>query len=617
VLGLEAPLGATLAPDGHVEFRLWAPRPRAVELVLEGPEPAHHAMAPADGGYRELALHGLVPGTRYRYRLDGGPLRADPASRGQPFGVPGPSEIVDPDAHRWSDEGWRGRPREELVLYELHVGTFSPEGTFAGVASRLPRLVELGITAVEIMPVGEFPGTRNWGYDGIFPFAVQHTYGGLAGLQALADECHRAGLAILLDFIPNHVGPEGNYLAEFGPYFTDAYRTPWGAALNFSEADSDPVRRYFVEAAAFLVRAAHLDGLRVDAVHAVVDPTARPFFADLTESLHPMSAELGHPVHLIAESALNDPRVVRPVPDGGFGFDAMWNDDLHHALHAHLTGETTGYYTDFGPASEVERGLVDGFVLSGRYSVGRRRRHGVPVPDLPGDRFVVFAQNHDQVGNRPLGERLSALVPPEALRVAAGLVLLSPYLPLLFMGEEYAETAPFLFFTDHGDPALGEAVRAGRRAELATGDLPAEAIPDPQARETFERSRLNEELAGAPGHRELRTWYRELLALRRELGPAPRWGRDAVIDRAAGGERLALVGHAGRSLVLVDLGAPPGAGPWVFRAPPGAWTRRLDSASARYGGRGPELPERLERGRLELPARPRSLTVYVRGAPGG
>jgi maltooligosyltrehalose trehalohydrolase len=587
------PLGATRGPGGAVRFRLWAPRPTTVTLERGAPLGRRVPMEPLGEGYRGADVDGVSDGTRYTFRLDGGPPRPDPASRSQPDGVAGPSEVVSPEKFAWTDRDWKGVARPDLVFYELHTGTFSPSGTFEGVLERLGTLVELGVTSVELMPVAAFPGTRNWGYDGVFPFAVQGSYGGIAGLQRLADACHARGLALTLDIVPNHVGPEGNALGEFGPYFTEAYHTPWGAALNFDGADSDPVRRYFCESATYLVAAAHLDGLRVDAIHAIIDPTARPFLAEFTEAVGAAARPRGWPVHLIAESALNDPRVVAPREAGGLGFDAMWNDDFHHAIHARLTGERDGYYVDFGAPDAVRAAFLNAFVLSGQYSAYRRRRHGTPATGVAADRFVVCVQDHDQVGNRPRGERLGALVPFEGLKLAAGALVLSPYLPLLFMGEEYGETAPFLYFTSHEGAELARAVRDGRRAGFP-GRVAPQDVPDPQDVATFERSRLVAGLRERPGHRELLALYRELLALRREVGPRSRWRSEEVVSLGEASEVLVTMPpqEARRAAVVVyHFGRDPLSVRVPF--PPGEWRRRLDSADRRWAGPGGRLPDRV------------------------
>lgn len=520
-------LGARLRSDGTAEFLVWAPNARRMALVLHGDPQGAQPMQPVGQGYFEAQAAGLRAGTRYGFQLDGGPTVPDPASRSQPDGVEGWSELIDPEAFRWTDRSWKGHAREKLVMYELHVGTFSPEGTFDGARRRLEGLRDLGITALELMPIAQFSGERNWGYDGVFPFAVQSSYGGCSGLQRLVDACHALGLSVVVDVVYNHLGPEGNHLAQFGPYFTDRYRTPWGVAINLDGPSSDEVRRFFLESATWLVRTAHLDGLRVDAVHAIVDPTARPFLAELTGAVHGLGRRSGRPVHMIAESALNDPRVVWSEARGGLGFDAMWDDDFHHALHVALTGERSGYFADFGGVADLKIVLQQGFSLAGRFSEFRGRRHGRPAHGLSTSQFVVCAQNHDQVGNRPFGERLSRLVPFEAEKLAAGITLLGPFLPLLFMGSEVGERAPFLYFTDHQNPLLARAVRRGRRREFAAPARGREAA-DPQSVITFRRSRLTDPHKLTARQRTLRRLYRELLALRARYVASERLGASEV-----------------------------------------------------------------------------------------
>jgi maltooligosyltrehalose trehalohydrolase len=398
------------------------------------------------------------------------------------------------------------------VIYELHVGTFTAEGTFEAAVTRLPYLVELGITAVEVMPVVAFPGERNWGYDGVFPFATQESYGGPTGLQRFVDACHQHGLAVVLDVVYNHLGPEGNLLAQFGPYFTDVYNTPWGPAINFDDAHSDEVRRYFLDNAAMWLREFHIDALRLDAVHAIMDRSAHPFLAELSEHTEVLSRETGRKRWLIAESDANEPRLVMPLAMGGLGMDAVWADDFHHAVHARLTGECQRYYEDYGSAEMVLRALRDGFAYRGQYSRFRQRRHGAPSDDASAQQFVICTQNHDQVGNRPGGERLETLVGMPACRLAAALLLLAPQTPLLFMGQEYGERAPFPYFVSHGDPQLVKAVRNGRQQEFegkGWGDA-----PDPQDPATFASAKIDLALAEHASHREMLTLYRALLRFR-------------------------------------------------------------------------------------------------------
>jgi len=429
--------------------------------------------------------------------------------------VHGPSALVEHAGFAWSDSAWRGLPLADAVIYELHVGTFSPAGTFEGVKEKIPYLLELGVNAIELMPVAAFPGTRGWGYDGVDLFAPHPAYGGPAGLKRLVNACHRAGLAVVMDVVYNHLGPDGNYLGEFGPYFTNVYRTPWGSALNFDGPGSDEVRRFFVDNAISWLRDYHCDGLRLDAVHAIIDTSATHFLLQVRDAVRELDAISGRAHWLIAESDSNDPRIVSPVEVGGYGFDAQWSDDFHHALHAVLTGERGGYYADFGRLEDLATSLRQAFVYAGRYSTYRGRTHGRLPEGLPGYAFLGYIQDHDQVGNRARGERLSDLVSPGLCRVAAAVVLFAPFTPMLFMGEEWGASTPFLYFTDHQSRELGEAVTEGRRLEFASFGWSPESVPDPQDEATFEASRLRWEELREPLHQELAQWYRDLLSLRR------------------------------------------------------------------------------------------------------
>jgi len=593
---LRHPIGAVPAGDGACRFRVWAPRTASVEVEILSPSPRVARLAAADDGYHDAVVAGVGAGARYRYRLDGNLRRPDPASRFQPEGVHGPSEVVDPTVYAWRDGGWPGVPLARTVLYELHVGTFTPEGTFAAVVPLLDGLRDLGVTTIELMPVAQFPGGRNWGYDGVYPFAVQDTYGGPEQLRRLVDECHARGLAVAMDVVYNHLGPEGCYVADFGPYFADRYRTPWGKAMNFDGPDSDPVRDFFLESARCWVDDFHVDMLRVDAIHGIVDTSARPFLAELTETVRERAAALGRHVPVVAESDLNDVRILRAAHDGGLGFDGQWSDDFHHALHGLLTGERHGYYEDFGAIEHLRKACAEGFVYSGGRSRHRRRRHGSSSAAVAADRLVVFAQNHDQVGNRRAGDRLAALVSPEALKLAAGAVLLSPFVPLLFMGEEYGETAPFLYFVSHSDADLIEAVRRGRREEFAAFGWEGD-VPDPQDEATFAASRLDRRRIGEERHRMLRDLHAELLGLRREVPALARPGKENLrVGTGVGtSERvLWLERRAGRSRALVVLSFAHEDAEVEIPRPPVPLVRRLDSAAARWLGPGQLSPERLD-----------------------
>ncbi|GAB4337572.1 MAG: malto-oligosyltrehalose trehalohydrolase [Dehalococcoidia bacterium] len=602
------PLGATWLGGSHTRFVVWAPFASAVDLVVEG-SPATVPMDPAHRGYFVATVEGAPPGTRYRYRLDGDEGRTfpDPASRSQPGGVHAPSAVVDM-SFDWSDSGWHGLPLQEYVIYELHTGLFSQKGTFDGAIARLPYLRDLGITAIELMPVAQFPGTRNWGYDGASPFAPQDSYGGPEGLHRLVDAAHRHGIAVVLDVVYNHLGPEGNYLGRFGPYFTDRYHTPWGSAINFEGHGADEVRRYFIENALMWVTDYHIDALRLDAVHAIFDASAMPFLAELAGAIHSRAAKLHRHIYLIAESDLNAPRFVRSQERGGYGLDAQWSDDYHHALHALLTGERQGYYEDFGRVEHLARALGHGYTYAGQYSTYRGARHGGSLGTIPGTSIVVCAQNHDQVGNRMLGDRLASLVPFESLKLAAGAVLLSPFVPLVFMGEEYGETAPFQYFVSHSDPALVEAVRRGRTAEFAAHRWEGEP-PDPQAVETFEACRPRFDRATEGHHALLLEFYRELLRIRRQHPALPAHTTDDIDVQFDESQRTMTyrVRGAGSAdlLALANFAETPA----TMRIPfAGEATMLIDSADPRWGG--PGLPSSIDE-----PRPPRSFVAFTLEQP--
>jgi maltooligosyltrehalose trehalohydrolase len=492
-------------------FRVWAPEARAVAVEVGG---ARVPMAADAKGWWSADVPSASAGTLYRYVVDGSEPLPDPRSASQPEGVHGPSAVVDHASFPWSEERRRPRPLADAVIYELHVGTFTPGATFESAIERLDHLVDLGVTHVELMPVQEFAGERGWGYDGVDLYAPHHSYGGPVGLKRLVDACHRRGLAALLDVVYNHLGPAGNHLSRFGPYFTDRYATPWGPAVNLDGPESDEVRRFLCDNALQWLRDYRFDGLRVDAVHAIHDASAIHFLEQLATEVERLAEELGRPLVVIAESDLNDPRVVRSQESGGYGFDAQWSDDFHHALHAVLTGEQDGYYADFGSLADLAKSLTSAFVYDGRYSPHRRRHHGRPPTGLPGSRFVGFLQNHDQVGNRARGERTSHLLSHRALKVGAALVLTAPFVPLLFQGEEWGASAPFLYFCDFDDPALARAVREGRRREFAAFGWRPEDVPDPLDPATYLRAKLDWSELGREPHAELLDWYRALIRLR-------------------------------------------------------------------------------------------------------
>jgi maltooligosyltrehalose trehalohydrolase len=588
-------IGVQPGADGRVQARVWAPEASSLSVVLEDRD-IEISLAKDAHGYFSGKVPGAQVGDRYRLRLDDA-LVADPASRFQPEGVQGPSQIVD-SQFPWQHEAWPLPPRQEWVIYELHVGSFTEAGTFATIIPHLPYLQDLGVTAIELMPVAQFPGTRNWGYDGVFPYAVQHSYGGPDGLRDLVDAAHGLGMAVILDVVYNHLGPEGSVIHRFGPYFTDNYHTPWGDAVNFDGPGSDEVRAFFIQSALMFLEEFRVDGFRLDAIHQIYDCHGQPFLADLADAVHGRAAELGRDVALIAESDLNDTRVIQPRAQNGFGLDAQWADDFCHALETQLIGEVSDYVPDFAPFAGLAAAMEQAFVYTGQYSQMRRRHFGKPPGDVRNDQFVVFMQNHDQVGNRPFGMRLGQRITFAQRKLAAATVLLSPFMPMLFMGEEYGEPNPFLYMTDHSDPGLVEAVREGRKAEFGHCNWEADdAAPDPQAKETFIRSRvqigihLDDTLETATEHQGLHATYRTLIALRRQFPVLT----DPEAERAVTAlepERVLLL-HArnseGEAFAILRFADGPATRelPW----PAGEWTRRFDASEARFNGHGASGPD--------------------------
>jgi maltooligosyltrehalose trehalohydrolase len=583
-------LGANRLADGRWEFLLWAANARTVSLhLLHSGELL--TMTPLSRGYFRRTVENLEPGTRYLFQLDGARELPDPASRFQPEGVHGPSEVVDLNQFQWTDQNWQGRTLERSIFYEIHVGTYTAQGTFDALIPHIPELVELGITTVELMPVAQFPGSRNWGYDGVYPFAPQNSYGGPEPLQRFVNAAHEHGLSVALDVVYNHLGPEGNYLNAYGPYFTDRYRTPWGQALNFDGAGSDEVRRFFIENALYWLENYHFDALRLDAVHGIFDFSARHFLTEIKSAVGDLSKRLGRMIHCIAESDLNDSRLLLNHEQGGYDLDAQWSDDFHHSVHGLLTGEDRGYYADFEGIGPLAATLRDGWYYKGQYSHYRQRHHGNSPRGIAASQVVVCNQNHDQVGNRAAGERLSSLVNFESLKLAAGITLLSPFVPLLFMGEEYGETAPFQYFTSHGDPELVEAVRRGRREEFAAFGWEAEkAVPDPQDESTFLRSKPDHSRKSEEPHRTLLRLYQNLIRTRREydLGdPAPRSVREI------GDSALLVLRQAERSQQLMIFNF--GKSPMPVNLPdiPGPWRMVMNSADASWNSPGYDLPDQI------------------------
>lgn len=583
-------LGSSVSEEG-VLFRVWAPKASSVSLVIMG-DKEPYLMNPEDRGYFSTFIQGLEPGRRYYYLLNEDRPRPDPVSRFQPEGVHGPSEVIDPSKFKWEDQDWNGIPLEEMIIYEIHTGTFTQEGTFEAIIPFLDYLKnELGVTTIELMPVAQFPGERNWGYDGTYLYAPQNSYGGQEGLKRLIDACHRKGLAVILDVVYNHLGPEGNYLGNYGPYFTDRYKTPWGSAINYDGPESDEVRKFIVSNALYWVTEYHIDGLRIDAIHGIFDFSAQHILYDIREAVHQQAKRLGRHIVVIAESDLNDVRVIDPPRRGGYGLDAQWNDDFHHCLHTLLTGEHSGYYQDFGKLSQLVKALHDGFVYSGQYSSYRRRRHGNSSKYLPRTKFVVFSQNHDQVGNRMKGDRLSTLVPFGALKLAAGMVLLSPNIPLLFMGEEYGEGAPFQYFVSHSDPELIEAVRKGRREEFAAFRWEGE-IPDPQDEATFLRSKIHPDLRHNEKLKILFEFYKTLIRLRKEIPSLSVLDKKGIEIKAFEKEKVILIKHKyeeDRTICIFNFNDKPIKVETAIEK--GSWEKVFTSASEEWGDMGALVPE--------------------------
>jgi len=580
-------LGARVLKDDGTRFRVWAPKAESVAvLVLSGKAAGTVVMQQEEFGYYSVTIPDVVDGDRYLYQLDEGKAFPDPVSRFQPGGVHEASQVVDPSLFNWVDNGWSGIPLEQYRIYEIHIGTFTKEGTFEAAIQFLDYLVDLGITAVELMPVSQCPGKRNWGYDGVFHFAPQHNYGGPDGMKQLINACHRKGLAVILDSVYNHLGPEGNYLAEFGHYFTEKYRTPWGGALNFDGPYSDSVVEYFLSNAMYWINEFHVDALRLDAVDWIFDQTPKHFLQRLSEELHGHRESLGRNIYFFAENDTNDARLINPPSIGGYGIDAQWCDNFHHALRTLLTGETTGYYEDFGQFNQLVKAYTDAFVYTGQYSRYRKRRHGGFAKQNPTSQFVVFTQNHDQVGNRKCGDRLSANQPLEKLLLAAGVVLLSPYIPLLFMGEEYGETAPFHYFVDHSDPVLIEAVFKGKHEEHASGICEGE-IPDPAAESVFLESKLDLTLKREGEQAIILEFYRQLLALRRDLPALQVFRREAIEVTGLQQQKVLAVVRCPEQGALLCLFSFSNVQQEVALClPQGNWEKILDSSGRQWRGIG-------------------------------
>jgi maltooligosyltrehalose trehalohydrolase len=594
-------LGADFS-DGTCKFSVWAPDHEQVSLFLAEKKETM-PMKKNKGGYWQTTVSDIKSNAQYMFQLDGRIFKPDPASHFQPNGVFGNSAIEDHEAFKWNESEKIDLKMSDLVFYELHVGTFTPDGTFKAIEKHLEELADLGITAIELMPVAQFSGRWNWGYDGVFPYAVQNSYGTPDDLKRLVQCCHEKGLAIFLDTVYNHLGPEGNVLPAYAPYFSERHLTPWGSNLNFDASESQHVRRFFIENALYWFRNYHVDGLRLDAVHAIPDDSPTHFLKELAQKVDAYSKKISKKLFLIAESNQNKPTLIRRRNAGGYGLDAQWADDFHHSLHTLLTKEKNSYYVDFGNLNDMAKALGEAYVYTGQYSQFFKSSRGESAKRLPSDRFVVFSQNHDQTGNRTFGERLISLAGFEAAKLAAAVVILSPFLPLLFMGEEYGETAPFLYFTDFQDKALVENVRKGRAVEHGA-DI--SQIPDPQSQETFEKAKLHwQERSSAIGKTVL-SYYKKLLRLRKALRQSSKSFRWRVsIDNE---NIIVLSSKSPATFAFANFSKSPVTN--VFMPCEGGFRKILDSADAMWDGQGSNLAEKSVAGEQYALA-PFSIAVYI------
>lgn len=611
--------------NGNVEFTVWAPEVENVEIDIISPHKNSISLVKDELGYWSTEVADVKPGTLYFYNLNKDKQFPDPASQSQPQGVHGPSQVIDHQSFAWSDQSWKGLPLRSMILYELHTGTFSPEGTFDGVIGKIPHLLELGINAIEIMPVGQFPGGRNWGYDGVFPFAVQDSYGGVAGLKRLVNACHQAGIAVVLDVVYNHMGPEGNYLSAYGPYFTDKYGTPWGMALNFDDAYSDEVRNFFLQNALMWFRDFHIDALRLDAIHAMKDLSARHFLQDLAQQVAQLGKQLNRELVLIGECDLNDPKFINPIEKSGFGLDGQWSDEFHHSLHTLVTGELNGYYSDFGSLEHLRKAFQDSFVYTGQYSQHRKKTFGAVPKENAYSQFVVFAQNHDHIGNRMLGDRISKSVSFEELKLIAGAYLISPYVPLLFMGEEFGEDRPFMYFISHTDSELVEAVRAGRKKEFEyfQRELGADEgeVPDPQSEETFEQCKLNWNFAEDNAKAILFNFYKQLIQFRK-LNPAFQVDERATMKvQSDDSNQTLIIQRFGQRTwetplfcAILNFGSEDAE--ITLPSQSGYWQKFLDSSEEKWLGPGSNSPFSLTSGE-SFSIKKKSLLIYENREAGG
>lgn len=582
-----------------------------LELQAANNSKSRYEMKVLEKGYFEFSCK-ITSGANYSFILDGKKHRPDPASRYQPDGVHGPSRLGSSSPFSWHDETWKGIPKSDLVIYEMHIGTFSESGTFESTIEYLGYLRGLGVTAIEIMPVAQFPGQRNWGYDGVDLFAPQNSYGGPTGLKKLVDACHQNQLSVILDVVYNHVGPEGNYLSDFGPYFSFKYKTPWGPAVNYDESGSDEVRKFVVQNACYWIEEFHIDGLRLDAVDKIFDSSPKNILSEIKESVRSVAETLGRDVHVIAESDFNDPKILRPQETGGYSVDAQWSDDFHHSVHSFLTGERFGYYSDFGNLEDIKKSLSDGFVYDGKYSKFREKTFGAPTDGLDGLKFVYFIQNHDQVGNRPDGSRLSSLLGFEKLKLAVALLIFSQSIPLLFMGEEYGEKAPFHYFVSHSEKELVKAVREGRRKEHQHFAMKREFV-DPQSEAAFLTSKLNQASRTKGTQKLIFDYYTDIIHLRKSLDVLRNFRRESqqiilleekstiIMNRSFASEEAKCVFVLGNKPIEIEALIPADKFKKIF-----------DSSAYRYNSKSKAVPKKSEGWCDQMNLQPFSATVFVK-----
>ena len=603
-------IGAYYLKDGRCEFKVWAPNVEKLALKIISPKEQIINLEKGEFDYWTIALNNISHGTRYFFKINNYDEKPDPASNFQPEGVHNISEVVNHSLFKWDDKSWKGLELKDYIIYEIHTGTFTKEGTFENVIPKLEYLTELGITAIELMPVSQFPGERNWGYDGVYHYAPQNSYGGPEGLKKLINACHSSGLAVILDVVYNHFGPEGNYTGKYGSYFTHMYHSPWGDAINFDGPNSDAVRNYFVENVLYWFSNFHFDALRLDAIDRIYDMSAKHFLQELAEETEKLSSEIGRKIFLIAESDFNDNKIIRPINEYGYGIDAQWIDDFHHSIHSLLTGEKQGYYQDFGTTEDLIKSIKDSFVYTGQYSKYRKKRFGNSALERNPDQFVINIQNHDQVGNRAFGERLSQLVSFEESKLAAAALLISPYIPLIFMGQEYNDENPFLYFVSFYDPKLIEAVRKGRREEFLSFDW-SEEVPDPQNVDTFLKSKINMELSNEGKHRVLLNFYKYLIKLRKTKKALSSFNRKNFDVSGTEKDKTLILSRwwkENKIKAILNFNNEVVTAKIPFSE--GKWKKVLDSADEKWDGPGASTPEKVLGKKQNITIKKFSISIY-------